>query len=140
MTIDITTYSKEFTAITAALLRDEKGVVKRFKKGSFLCVDKATLLEMLNKKAYAAADSKLKIWRDLRWIDTDGEHLTRNVSLNKKRVRMVEINLQVHETLPLLLEKTAPPPAPLEKADTGEKNQETPAKTAPSVFGHKKTN
>jgi len=95
MTIDITTFSREFTAIVNALLRDEKGRVD----GGYLLVDKETVTAMLGKHAYATVKEKLRVWRGLRWIDADEGHFTRNVVTNDKRIRMLKIDLEIHKEL-----------------------------------------
>jgi hypothetical protein len=102
MSIDLMIYAKEFTAIVKALLRDEKGFIKR----NFLYTDKNIIDEMLKKNPYATISEKLSNWRGLCWIGTDEGHFTCKVIINNERVRKVKINLRVYEKL---TELTAPP-------------------------------
>ena len=93
-------YVKEFCAICGACL-GKHGT----RKGEFVSVDKAKLIEMLEKNGFETAFNKLKIWRNLRWIDADNGHYTRNVTLNsgEKRKRLVKLSLLASETLKELL-------------------------------------
>jgi len=93
-------YVKEFCAICAAIY-----VKYGVKKGDFIYIDKEKLVEMLNKNAFETANNKLHMWRDLRWIDTDKGHFTRNVILEsgEKRRRMVKISYITYRALESLL-------------------------------------
>lgn len=95
----IETYVREFCAIVGHLQNKGIGIQKK----GFLFIEKNKLVEMLNKNAYETPLNKLLAWRDLGWIDADGEHLTRLVSVEGKRVRMVKINLTIFHRLEALL-------------------------------------
>lgn len=86
-------YITEYMAIVGHL-------VKKFvpEKGQhFLWVDKAELCRLLDRNAYEPAARKLKIWRDLRWIEAQPGRLTKRVTQGGRVVYMVKIDLGVYE-------------------------------------------
>ena len=67
-------YAKEFTAIGKYLQKKE-----RVHKG-YILVEKKKLEGLLNKNHYDTAANKLRIWKVLKWIDTDADgRLTKRI-------------------------------------------------------------
>lgn len=67
-------YAKEFVGIGSFLK-----VNGRTHKG-YILVEKAKLEEMLDKNKYDTASDKLRIWKALKWIDTEADgRLTKRV-------------------------------------------------------------
>ena len=70
--IDI--YVREFIGIGNFLEKNAK-----VHKG-YILAEKKTIEEMLNRNRYDTASNKLKIWKRLRWIDTEADRrLTKRV-------------------------------------------------------------
>lgn len=88
-------YITEYMAVVGHL-------AKKFvtEKGQhFLWVDKAELCRLLDRNAYEPAARKLKIWRDLRWIEAEPGRLTKRVTQGGRVVPMVKIDLGVYTAL-----------------------------------------
>lgn len=67
-------YAKEFVGVGSFLK-----VNGRTHKG-YILVEKAKLEEMLDKNKYDTASGKLRIWKALKWIDTEADgRLTKRV-------------------------------------------------------------
>ena len=86
---------EEFIAIVDYLCQQDSS----FQKKGYLYVDKKIVIKLLNRNGYLKAEEKLNVWRDLRWIETETGHLTCRVSIGGRRVRRVQIDLNVFETL-----------------------------------------
>jgi len=87
-------YAVEFTAIIAALIRDEKGE----KRGNFLYVDKTVITTMLKRNAYATPSEKLNVWREFGWIIADEKHFTRLVRDGEQHKRKIKVDLSKYDT------------------------------------------
>lgn len=96
----------EFVAVVSHCIDRQMGQVVN--KGCKYAVPKATVCRFLNKNAYDRADTKLFLWKQLRWIDGDAGHNTRRVYLpgGNDRRRMVCIDLTAYETLKSFTEST----------------------------------
>lgn len=89
-------YAKEFAAIVKYLLGNPE---KATRKNKFLVVDKSLLTELLEKNNYEVSSKKLKVWKSLKWLDTDENRITKRVTVNGTVKAMIKINLSVYETL-----------------------------------------
>lgn len=92
------TYIEEFLAICDFLSRSEKVPIER----GYILISRQILDKILDKNAYDAVESKLRIWKRLHWIDTDPDRYTKKISRNGTRTRVVKIDLAVYHTLALL--------------------------------------
>ncbi len=99
----INLYIQEFIAITRWLERTENTIVR----GNFIYVNKTNLIKMLEKNNYETAQNKLKVWRDLHWIETDPNRLTSRIRINGKIKTLVKINVKIYKTLVELMPKNS---------------------------------
>ena len=90
----IDTNVKEFIGIVMYL---EKHEYKPYK--GYLIVEKSTIKELLDHNKYEMADSKLKTWKALHWIDTDTDRLTKRV----RNKAVIKLDIRVFEELKRLL-------------------------------------
>lgn len=89
-------YAKEFVGIGRYLERQGK-----VRKG-YALIDKSNLEELLDKNHYDTSNNKLKIWKALKWIDTESDgRLTKRVyDGSEHRYRpYVKLNMAVLEQL-----------------------------------------
>jgi len=100
----IESYVQEFIEITKHLKKRQDTI----KRGEFLLSTRETVTNLLNKNMYDTADNKLKIWRGLRWIDTDPQRVTRRIYgiyENGKPIPMIKINLRIYQVLSKIVEE-----------------------------------
>lgn len=96
----LTTYAKEFVSI---------GLFHQKKNGSrkgYILIEKKELEGLLDKYMYDTAANKLKIWKALRWIDTESDgRVTKRVydGESGKYKPYVKMNVAVLEQLQKLL-------------------------------------
>jgi hypothetical protein len=97
--VDIGAYALEYVMIVKYLLDGE--AEKPIIKGNTLIVDKDRLVKLLDKNCFDTSDSKLCIWKGLKWIVCEGRYLTKRVYIaeNKDYKRMVNIDLSIYEIL-----------------------------------------
>ena len=94
----LATYAKEFVGIGKFLLQSGAG------NGRYILVNKEKLQELMDKNPYDSVYHKLKIWKDLKWMVTDGRHLSYPVAAGNGKVkRMIKIDIGVYECLEGLL-------------------------------------
>lgn len=91
----LNTMVEEYTGIYR-LLRERESMVD---KGGAIWVHKTDLVGLLKKYAYATPGEKLQVWKRLKWIDADDEHLTSRISIAGKRQRLVKIPKAIPEEL-----------------------------------------
>lgn len=101
----IRVYAKEFVTVYRRMERE-----KCRKRRNCLYAPAEPVREILDRNAYDTAFHKLQLWKRLRWIDTDENHLTKLVAggeeTGTKRRRMYVLRTDVYEALKLLLEET----------------------------------
>lgn len=87
---------KEFVAICDYILASKFEVRK-----DHILIDKKDLTLLLDKNRYLMAYEKLKIWKELRWIDTEENRYTKRVYYGKSGgyKPMITINIGVYEAL-----------------------------------------
>lgn len=86
-------YAREFVAIGRYLrLHGER-------HGTLTAVDRKQLTGMLDRNLYDTAANKLKIWKSLKWIRTDGRHMDYPVMRDGKQRRMIQLDLNVLDVL-----------------------------------------
>lgn len=97
----IRVYIREFIAICDYL---ERSSCKQ--TNQYFCVERAVLEELLDRNNYETQLSKLKLWKELRWIDADDKHLTKLMFDGKKgkNVRMFVLRKDVYQALKGLAE------------------------------------
>lgn len=89
----IEVYAREFIAIGKHLrLHGES-------HGTLVAVDRKQLTGMLDRNLYDTAANKLKVWKGLKWIRTDGRHMDYPVMRDGKLRRMVQLDLNVLDVL-----------------------------------------
>lgn len=95
---DIKIYMKEYCKIVSLLLEKEKGILKN---NDLYAVDKDIILNLLSQYKYDLVNNKLKIWRTLKWIQTDKNRFTKNVRIpySKAFKRMIIIDLNIYYLL-----------------------------------------
>lgn len=87
-------YAKEFVAI-GSFLRKRDGLRK-----GYILVDKKKLEDMLNKNRYDTAAHKLKVWKALKWIDTEADgRVTKRIYDNGVYRPFVKMDAAVLEQL-----------------------------------------
>lgn len=91
---DIKTYMREYCKIVSLLLENEKGILKT---NNLYAVDKDIVVKLLSQYKYDLVNNKLKIWRTLKWIQTDKNRFTKNVrvphSNSFKRMIIIDLNI-----------------------------------------------
>ncbi len=93
-------YAKEFCAIGAYIKR------KRPPHKGYLLIEKKELEALLNRNRYDTASNKLRIWKKLKWIDTEADRrLTKRVYDNGKYKPYVKLDAAVQEQMLELLSK-----------------------------------
>ncbi len=96
----IETYVQEFLAVATYLIQHDKGRIKN----NVLIVEKSLVCQLLDRNMYEPADSKLAVWRGLRWIHTEPNRFTKRVMVNGIiMANMIQIDLIVFETLEKLV-------------------------------------
>lgn len=90
---------KEFIAVCEFLERDPAKV-----RDDILVVRKEDLKALLDKNKYETATRKLKYWKSLRWIRTDGRRLTKRIydGQKKRYVPYIEIERKVFQHMKML--------------------------------------
>lgn len=91
----IETYVQEFLAVVAYLIQHDKGRIKN----NVLIVEKPLVCQLLDRNMYAPADSKLAVWRGLRWIQTESARFTKRTMLDGTTVRALHIDLEPYNML-----------------------------------------
>ena len=89
-------YAKEFVAIGRYLERQGK-----VRKG-YALIEKGSLEVLLDRNHYDTSNNKLKIWKALKWIDTEADgRLTKRVyeGANHRYRPYVKLNMAVLEQL-----------------------------------------
>lgn len=99
----IETYVQEFLAVVTYLIQHDKGRIKN----NVLIVEKSLVCQFLDRNMYEPADSKLAVWRGLRWIQTEPKRLTKKVRNGSQLYRAVVIDLIVYEALKNIVNFTA---------------------------------
>lgn len=64
-----------------------------------MLVPRKLLDKLLEKNKYETVDNKLRVWKQLHWIDTDPDRYTKKVSYDGARIRVIKIDIQVSKTL-----------------------------------------
>lgn len=68
-------YAREFVGIGNYLQKEPEYV-----RGNYIVIPKEKLIGMLNRNRFDTADNKLKVWKTMKWIDTDKDRrVTRRV-------------------------------------------------------------
>lgn len=88
-------YILEYIAICDFLCKE--GTLKR--KRGFLIVDRQIIESMLNMNKFEPAKDKLKVWKQLNWIATDEDRLTKRIYQDGKYVSMVFIDEKVYKEM-----------------------------------------
>lgn len=88
-------YVQEFINITQYLLNSKKVPVR----GEFILVPKEIIEKMLQHNNFDTPDGKLRVWKSLHWIDCDEGRMTKKVSIQGKRKRMLKMDIKVYQTL-----------------------------------------
>lgn len=90
-------YMKEFVAIVEFLEKSDK---TRISKG-FLIAEKPIIVRMLDNNKYDTADSKLKLWKAMRWIDAEDRRVTKRIYDGESQTYKpcIKIDLKVAETM-----------------------------------------
>lgn len=92
------TYIREFVAIGNFLLK--YGTVKK----GYILIEKSELETMLNKNKYDTSANKLKIWKNLRWIDTEADRrVTKRVYEDGQYRPFIKIDISILDQLNKLL-------------------------------------
>lgn len=91
-------YVKEYIKISEFSIQSGKVKVSK----GYIYVPKSILDSMLSRNNFDTIQGKLRVWKDLHWIDTDKDKYTRKVSINGERVRVVKMEIKVYMTLKTL--------------------------------------
>ena len=98
--IDIRKRIREYIEIVRFLKKMQAEEIHKTSDAIYL--PRAALERLLSQEPYGLYDSlenKLKVWRDLKWIDAGAGRITTQLRVGKKRVPMIKIDLQVANTL-----------------------------------------
>ncbi len=93
-------YAKEFVGI-GSFLKKQGSIHK-----GYILIEKTKLIGLLDKNRYDTAGSKLRIWKALKWIDTEADgRLTKRVYDSSSKVYRpyVKMNIAVFEQLQALI-------------------------------------
>lgn len=87
---------REFLAVCDYLVRKGTKVHK-----GYLLIEKEAVCSLLDKNRYETAANKLKCWKEMGWIDTEENRLTKRIYVGelKKYLPYVKINLQCYECM-----------------------------------------
>lgn len=88
-------YVDEFVGIGNFL--EKTGTVYK----GYILIEKPQLVDMLRRNNFDAAENKLRIWKALKWIDTEGRYLTKRVKDGEtgSYKRYIKLNVSVLEQL-----------------------------------------
>ena len=94
---------KEYLAVCEYLMllearKQTPDTLPALRKGNLL-VDKGMLMELLDRNKYETASNKLKVWKELAWIDAEENRLTRRVYWNKSYKALIVINVSRYECI-----------------------------------------
>ncbi len=94
-------YIREFIAV-GRFLEGHGAALHR----GFLLTDRGRLEKLLGRNAFDTTANKLRIWKNLKWIDTDKDHLTKKVydGADKKYRRYVKMDMAVLDQMQRLSE------------------------------------
>ncbi|SFS07981.1 TcpK family conjugal transfer DNA-binding protein [Anaeromicropila populeti] len=95
-------YVKEFVAICDYLAGNEVKQVK-----GYFIAERARIEAMLDRNKYDTCQGKLKVWKQLNWIDAEENRYTKRVydMETKKYIRRMKLSVEVYKTLKELNEK-----------------------------------
>ena len=94
-------YTDEFVQIVRYIISENLGCIDD--EGN-LAVEKHVLTDLMDDNKYQNSFQKLKTWKGLKWIETEGTRFTRMTKDEKgKNRRMVVINIKIFNTLKKLL-------------------------------------
>lgn len=93
-------YIVEFVSICAFIVEKLPNQVCK----TYFYIEPARLRKMLDKNLYAEADTKLRIWRNLGWLQCDPNRLTKKITLHGRPLRAAILNRAAFEQLQELLE------------------------------------
>lgn len=67
----------------------------------YILVEKDQLVELLRRNNYDSWENKLRLWKGLKWIDTEGRYLTKRVKDKESGVykRYVKLDISILELL-----------------------------------------
>jgi len=94
-------YVQEFINIVGYLINSKKVPIR----GDFLLVPKTIIEKMLQHNNFDTTDGKLRVWKNLHWIDCDERRMTKKVSIEGQRKRVVKLDIKVYQTLADLFKK-----------------------------------
>ena len=94
-----TAYILEYIKIVDFVLKSGKAIYTGREFRRYLLVPRQTLDQLMNKNQFDTIENKLEYWKQLKWIDTDGDRYTKKVTVNGKRIRMVKIDTAVYRAL-----------------------------------------
>lgn len=95
------TYVKEFLKISDFFISSKKVKIHK----GYILVPRKIMDQFLLRNNYDTVENKLRIWKQLHWIDTDDGRNTKKVSLDGERVRVVKIDIKVFQTLAALFDE-----------------------------------
>lgn len=88
-------YVKEFISIVDYLQKQDGCLIK----GDYLIADKKAVEQLMNRNNFEKAANKLFIWKELRWIETSENKITKRVRNGEELISAICINMSVHKQL-----------------------------------------
>lgn len=88
-------YIQEFINITQYLINTKKVPVR----GGFILVPKEIIEKMLQHNNFDTPDGKLRVWKNLHWIECNEGRMTKQVSIEGQRKRVVKLDIKVYQAL-----------------------------------------
>ena len=64
-------YAKEFVGIGTYLKK------RGMERNGYIRIEKNNLEELLNKNAFDTSENKLRLWKSMKWIDTEDRRVTK---------------------------------------------------------------
>lgn len=90
-------YMKEFVAIAEFLKNSDETKVSK----GFLIVEKPIIVGMLDQNKYDMANSKLKLWKAMHWIDSEDRRVTKRIYDGKtgSYKPFIKLDIKVYEVM-----------------------------------------
>lgn len=93
-------YAAEFVSLVDYCIEENQGYMTSIG----YAVEKNVIEALLARFAYDSPKNKLLIWRDLKWIICDNNHISRLVTKDNKKFRVILIDTKIQASLKNLIE------------------------------------
>ena len=100
---DLNKYAKEYRKVVRYSLKEGLAIYNN--NLSELYINHEIVKKLLEKDNFDSVNGKLSIWRSLKWIEVYSKNrFIKKVKVEKKVINVIAINVEIFNTLNLLLE------------------------------------